>query len=321
MDTNQNNARKLVIIGSGPAGYTAAIYAARANLEPVLYEGFFSGPAGGQLMTTTEVENYPGFPVGVTGPELMEHFRKQAIRFGTTCLTEDVVSVDFTARPFTVKGNQSKFLAHSVIIATGATAKRLDIPGTKDHEFWNKGVSACAVCDGAIPIFRNKDLFVVGGGDTACEEAMFLTKYASKVYIVHRRNELRASKIMAERIKKHPKIEILWDSVVELVEGENIVNSVTIKNLKTNELTKRAAGGLFFAVGHLPNTGFLGGQVELLDNGYIKVVPGTSQTNLQGVFAAGDVQDHVYRQAITAAGSGCMAALEAERYLSSIGID
>lgn len=320
MDSKQNNARKLVIIGSGPAGYTAAIYAARANLEPVLYEGFFSGPAGGQLMTTTEVENYPGFPAGVTGPELMEHFRKQAIRFGCTCLTEDVVSVDLTSGPFTVKGNQSKFLAHSVIIATGATAKRLDIPGTKDHEFWNKGVSACAVCDGAIPIFRNKDLFVVGGGDTACEEAMFLTKYASKVYIVHRRDELRASKIMAERIKKHPKIEVLWDSVVELVEGENIVNSVTIKNLKSNELTKRAAGGLFFAVGHLPNTAFLGGQVALLDNGYIKVVPGTSQTNIPGVFAAGDVQDHVYRQAITAAGSGCMAALEAERYLSSIEI-
>jgi len=312
--------KKVVIIGSGPAGYTAAIYAARANLEPVIYEGFFSGPAGGQLMTTTDVENFPGFPVGVTGPELMEHFKKQAIRFGSICLMEDVVSIDLSARPFSIKGNQSKFLAHSVIIATGAMAKRLDIPGTRDNEFWNKGVSACAVCDGAIPIFRNKDLYVVGGGDAACEEAMFLTKYASKVYLVHRRDELRASKIMAERAMKHPKIEVLWNSVVEVVEGENIVNSVTVKNVKTNELSKRAAGGLFFAVGHVPNTAFLANQVDLLETGYIKVKPGTTQTNIEGVFAAGDVQDYVYRQAITAAGSGCMAALEAERYLTSIEI-
>lgn len=195
-------AKKVVIIGSGPAGYTAAIYAARARLEPVMFEGFFSGPSGGQLMTTTDVENYPGFPDGISGPDMMDLFKKQAIRFGTTCLTEDVVSVDFSSAPFLVKGNQSKFSAHSIIISTGATAKRLDIPGTRDHEFWQKGVSACAVCDGAIPIFRNKDLYVVGGGDAACEEAMFLTKYASKVYLVHRRDELRASKIMAERTVK-----------------------------------------------------------------------------------------------------------------------
>lgn len=313
--------KKVVIIGSGPAGYTAAIYAGRARLEPVMFEGFFSGPSGGQLMTTTDVENYPGFPEGISGPEMMDLFKKQAIRFGTTCLTEDVVSVDLSSQTFVVKGNQSRFEAHSIIIATGATAKRLDIPGTRDHEFWQKGVSACAVCDGAIPIFRNKDLFVVGGGDAACEEAMFLTKYASKVYLVHRRDELRASKIMAERTVKHPKIEVLWDSVVEVVEGENVVNSVTVKNVKTNASKKYAAGGLFFAVGHVPNTGFLNGQVELLENGYIKVVPGTTQTSVKGVFAAGDVQDHVYRQAISAAGTGCMAALEAERYLSHIGID
>ncbi len=313
--------KKVIIIGSGPAGYTAAIYAARARLEPVMFEGFFSGPSGGQLMTTTEVENYPGFPEGITGPELMDAFKKQAIRFGTKCLTEDVVSVDFTEGSFVVKGNQTKLDAHSIIIATGATARRLDIPGTRDHEFWQKGVSACAVCDGAIPIFRNKDLFVVGGGDSACEEAMFLTKYASKVYLVHRRDELRASKIMAERTVNHPKIEVLWDSVVELVEGENVVSSVTVKNVKTNEVKKYQSGGLFFAVGHVPNTGFLNNQVELLDNGYIKVVPGTTQTSVPGVFAAGDVQDHVYRQAVSAAGTGCMAALEAERYLSALGVE
>ena len=312
--------KKVIIIGSGPAGYTAAIYAARARLEPFMFEGFFSGPSGGQLMTTTDVENYPGFPEGITGPDLMMLFKKQAIRFGTTCLTEDVVSVDLSKRPFAVKGNQSSFYTDTIIISTGATAKRLDIPGTRDNEFWQKGVSACAVCDGAIPIFRNKDLFVIGGGDAACEEAMFLTKYASKVYLVHRRDELRASKIMAERTINNPKIEVLWDSVVEVVEGDKVVTSVTTKNLKTNAVEKRAAGGLFFAVGHVPNTAFLGGQVGLLDTGYIKVVPGTTQTNIEGVFAAGDVQDHVYRQAISAAGTGCMAALEAERYLSLQGI-
>jgi thioredoxin reductase (NADPH) len=315
-----DKAKKVVIIGSGPAGYTAAIYAARARLEPVMFEGFFSGPSGGQLMTTTDVENYPGFPEGVTGPELMDLFKKQAIRFGTTCLTEDVVQVDFTKRPFSVKGNQTSVQAHSVIISTGATAKRLDIPGTRDNEFWQRGVSACAVCDGAIPIFRDKDLYVIGGGDAAVEEATFLTKYGSKVYIVHRRDSLRASKIMAERAMKHPKIEILWDSAVEVVEGDKIVESVTIQNLKTNARTKRPAGGLFFAVGHVPNTSFLTNQIELLENGYIKVKNGTTQTSVEGIFASGDVQDHVYRQAITAAGTGCMAALEAERYLSALEI-
>lgn len=315
MKDDTNNVQKVVIIGSGPAGYTAAIYAARARLEPVMFEGFHSGPAGGQLMTTTDVENFPGFPAGITGPELMESFKKQAERFGTRCLMQDVASVDFTKTPFEIKGTKDHFLAHSVIICTGAMAKRLDIPGTRDGEFWQKGVSACAVCDGAIPIFRNKELYVIGGGDAACEEAMFLTKYASKVYLVHRRDELRASKIMAERAMKHPGLEIVWDSVIERVEGTSIVESVTIRNLKTNDQRTRPAGGLFFAVGHVPNTAFLSDQLQLNDVGYIVVKPGTTQTSVSGVFAGGDVQDFVYRQAVTAAGTGCMAALEAERYL------
>lgn len=311
---------KLVIIGSGPAGFTAAIYAARANMKPVLFEGFFSGPAGGQLMTTTEVENYPGFPSGVSGPELMDSFRQQAVRFGTEILTEDVDSVDFSKHPYVVKGRMHTFEADAVIIATGATANRLDIPGAGDAEFWQKGVTACAVCDGAMPIFRNKPLFVIGGGDSAVEEATFLTKFGSKVYLVHRRDALRASKIMQQRALSNPKVEILWDSVVTSVGGDSIVRFVTIKNLKTNEEIRHEAAGLFFAVGHTPNTSFLGGQVELHDNGYIKVVPGTSKTNVDLVFAAGDAQDHVYRQAITAAGSGCMAAIEAERELSARGL-
>ncbi|MDE3046382.1 MAG: thioredoxin-disulfide reductase [Verrucomicrobiota bacterium] len=312
---------KLVIIGSGPAGYTAAIYAARANLKPVLFEGFMSGPAGGQLMTTTEVENYPGFPEGIIGPELMAHFRGQAERFGTTIFTEDVESVDLSKRPFLVQGSSTKCEAEAVIIATGATAKRLDIDGAREGEFWQKGVTACAVCDGAAPIFRNKPLFVIGGGDSAVEEAIFLTKYASQVYIVHRRNEFRASKIMADRAMKHPKIEVLWDSAIEKISGDQIVRKVLVKHLKSGKAEEREAGGVFFAIGHQPNTGFLNGQLPLDGAGYIKVKPGSTYTNIPGVFAAGDVQDHVYRQAVTAAGSGCMAALDAERWLSSEGID
>lgn len=312
--------KKLVIIGSGPAGYTAAIYAARANLNPVLFEGFFTGPAGGQLMTTTEVENYPGFPEGITGPELIENFRKQALKFGTTLLSEDVEELTPFKKGFSVKGRESHFETDAVIVSTGATANRLDIPGANDGEFWQKGVTACAVCDGAMPIFRNKPLFVIGGGDSAVEEATFLTKFASKVYLVHRRNELRASKIMQQRAKSHPKIEILWDSVVTEVLGDQVVRQVKIQNLKTNAVSVHEAGGVFFAVGHTPNTAFLKGLVELHPNGYIKVEPGTCQTSMPGIFAAGDVQDHVYRQAITAAGSGCMAAIEAERWLSEHGI-
>jgi thioredoxin reductase (NADPH) len=308
--------RRLVIIGSGPAAFTAAIYAARANLYPLLYEGFFSGPAGGQLMTTTEVENYPGFPDGITGPELMEKMRKQAERFNTTILTEDVVDVDLSRSPFTISGSSTTVQADALIIATGANARRLDVPGARDHEFWQKGVSACAVCDGAAPIFRGKDLFVVGGGDTAVEEAVFLTKYARKVYLVHRRDSLRASKIMVDRAHRNPKLEIIWNHVLDAVHGNTIVSSVVLKDVNTGEGTQREAGGVFFAIGHDPNTAFLKGQVELEPNGYIKVQPGTSLTSVEGVFAAGDVQDHVYRQAVTAAGSGCMAALDAEEWLS-----
>ena len=307
---------KLTIVGSGPAGYTAAIYAARANLAPVLYEGFFSGPAGGQLMTTTDVENYPGFPEGVTGPELMSSFRSQATRFGTVIENDDVTEIDLSQRPFTIKGKKVSYQSDAIIISTGATAKRLPVPGTNEGEFWQKGVTACAVCDGAMPIFRDQPLFVIGGGDSAMEEALFLTKYGSKVYIVHRRDELRASKIMGDRAKKHHKIEILWNSAVAQVGGDSVVRHVVIQNVVTKEETKHEAGGVFFAVGHVPNTAFLGGQIDLHDNGYIAVKAGTCQTSVEGVFAAGDVQDYTYRQAITAAGTGCMAALESERWLA-----
>lgn len=306
---------KVVIIGSGPAGYTAAIYASRADLNPVVFEGFFSGPAGGQLMTTTDVENFPGFPEGVTGPELMNRFRTQAMRFGAKMLSEDVEKVDFSSYPYKVYGKNTHYLADSVIISTGATAKRLDIPGTRDGELWQKGVTACAICDGAMPIFRDKELFVIGGGDSAVEEATFLTKFAKKVYIVHRRDELRASKIMQQRALDHPKVEVLWDTVVTKVDGNNTVETVTLKNVKTGEEQTKDAGGLFFAVGHQPNTGFLKGQVELHDTGYIKVEPGTVKTNKKLIFACGDVMDHEYRQAVTAAGTGCMAAIIAEREL------
>lgn len=310
---------KVVIIGSGPAGYTAAIYAARANLEPVLYEGFFSGLAGGQLMSTTDVENYPGFPDGITGPELMHNFRKQAVRFGTQMIQDDVVEVDFSKHPFKIKGKKHEHEALSVIIATGATANRLDIPGTGDGQFWQKGVTACAVCDGAMPIFRNRHLFVIGGGDSAVEEATFLTKFGSKVFLVHRRDKLRASKIMQQRALSHPKVEILWDSEIVDVTGNDVVTHVTVENVKTHEKKILPAAGVFFAVGHTPNTSFLKGQIELHDNGYIKVEPGTTRTNIPLVYAAGDAQDHVYRQAITASGTGCMAAIEAERELSARG--
>lgn len=312
---------KVVIIGSGPAGYTAALYAARARLAPVVFEGYYSGPPGGQLMTTTDVENYPGFPEGITGPDLVDTFRKQAVRFGTHVISEDVVDVDFSKYPYIVKGSQETYEAYSVIIATGANAKRLDIPGTRDGELWQKGVTACAVCDGAMPLFRNKKLYVIGGGDSAVEEGTFLTKYASKVYIVHRRDKLRASKIMQERALKHPKIEILWDSEIVDVKGNGFVQYVAIQNVNTKIINEHEAGGVFFAVGHVPNTAFLKGQIELHDNGYIKVEPGTCNTNKELVYAAGDCQDHVYRQAITAAGTGCMAAIDAERALAARGIE
>ncbi|MBP9840980.1 MAG: thioredoxin-disulfide reductase [Simkaniaceae bacterium] len=299
---------QLIIIGSGPAGYTAAIYAARANLKPVLFEGFYSGPAGGQLMTTTDVENYPGFPEGISGPQLMSQFRSQAERFGTVLLKEDVLKVNFSKSPFSVEGKKTICQADAVIIATGATAKTLEVPGSQT--FWQKGVTACAVCDGAMPIFRDKDLYVIGGGDTAMEEALFLTKYGKKVFVVHRRGELRASKILAQRASDHPKIELLLNEEITEIVGNQVVEGVKLRSGKVRE-----AGGVFFAIGHTPNTAFLSGQLKTHPNGYLYTTPGTTQTSIPGIFAAGDVQDHIYRQAITAAGSGCMAALDAERYL------
>jgi len=306
---------KVVIIGSGPAGHTAAIYAARANLEPLMFEGFMAAgvAAGGQLTTTTEVENYPGFPDGIDGSRLMEFMRAQSARFGTRIETETIEKVDLSQRPFTITSTDRTVKAESIIIATGATAKRLFLPG--EERLWQCGISACAVCDGALPIFRGKPLVVIGGGDTACEEASYLTKFASKVYVVHRRDELRASKIMAQRLLANPKVEMVWDSAAVETLGDKFLTGVKVQNLKTGELRVIEAAGLFYAIGHVPNTEFLAGQVKLDDTGYITTVPGTTQTSVAGVFACGDVQDKVWRQAVTAAGTGCMAALEAERFL------
>jgi thioredoxin reductase (NADPH) len=309
----------VVIIGSGPAAHTAAIYAARAELKPVLFEGFLAGgvAAGGQLTTTTDVENYPGFPEGVGGPELMERMRAQSLRFGTVIHTETVTELDLSRRPFRFRSDEREGMARTIIIATGATAKRDTIPGTNDGELWQRGVSACAVCDGALPMFRNQALFVIGGGDSAMEEANFLTKYGSKVYLVHRRDEFRASKIMLHRAQSNPKIEMLLSHQVTQVRGGDQVEQVEIKDLKTGAQRTIGAAGLFYAIGHVPNTGFLGGQVALDEQGYVITKPGTTETSVEGVFAAGDVQDKKWRQAITAAGSGCMAALQAEHFLSS----
>lgn len=305
----------LVIIGSGPAAHTAAIYAARAKLNPLLYEGLVAGgvAAGGQLTTTTDVENYPGFPDGIMGPELMEKMRAQSIRCGARIETLTIEKVDLSRRPFNVFAATAVVETETLIIATGATAKRMFVPG--EERLWQKGISACAVCDGALPIFRNKNLVVVGGGDSAVEEATYLTKFAAKVILLVRRDVLRAAKVMQERIFSNSKIEILWNTVLLEVVGDSQLTAVKIKNIKTNQERILEAGGLFYAIGHVPNTAFLNKQVELDEAGYIKTKPGTTQTNMEGVFACGDVQDKIYRQAVTAAGSGCMAALDAERFL------
>jgi thioredoxin reductase (NADPH) len=307
---------KLVIIGSGPAAFTAALYAARANLKPLVFEGFqLGGSPGGQLMTTTEVENYPGFPHGgISGPKLMEKFREQAKEFGAVTVQEDVVEVDLSRRPFRLKTPERQAETQALIVATGANAKRLNVPS--EPQFWNRGISACAVCDGALPIFRNKDLVVIGGGDTAVEESTFLTKFASKVSVVHRRDQLRASKIMQDRLFKNPKIEMVWDSVLEDVEGTDRLTGVRLRNVKTGKTSVLPAGGLFYAIGHEPNTKFLKGQLKTDETGYIVATPGRTFTSVEGVFACGDVVDKIYRQAITAAGTGCMAALDAERWLA-----
>jgi thioredoxin reductase (NADPH) len=355
--TNASKPHPVVIIGSGPAGHTAAIYLARANLNPVMYEGFMAGgvAAGGQLTTTTEVENCtlstnwqtlfteilisvilhpdPGFPKGLSGPEMMEAFREQSIRFGTVVHTETISRVDLSSRPFKlwIENQEDKppITASSLVIATGATAKRMFLLG--EETYWQAGISACAVCDGALPVFRNKSVAVVGGGDSACEEASFLTKYVSKVFMLVRRDKLRASKIMADRILKNPKIELLWNTVPIEAKGDGkLLQSLIVEDTETRARKELGVNGLFYAIGHVPNTGMLaigggkGGmtpQIELDADGYVKVKPGTSFTNVEGVFAAGDVQDKRYRQAVTAAGSGCMAALDCEKFLSAEGID
>src|SRR5437867_10212708 len=304
--------RKVIIIGSGPAGYTAAIYAARANLAPLMLTGVQSG---GQLMLTTLIENYPGFVDGLLGPELMETMRKQAERFGTELVSEDATAVDFSRRPFQVRAENTVYEAHTVIIATGASARLLGLPA--ETALMGRGVSTCATCDGFF--FKDGNIMVVGGGDSALEEALYLSRLGRRVDVVHRRDALRGSKIMQERAFKNPKIEFIWDTAVDdiLDVDKGKVTSVRLKNVKTDALHERPVDGLFVAIGHEPNTQIFRGQIELLPNGYVKVKPGTTETSVPGVFAAGDVQDHVYRQAVTAAGTGCMAALEAERYLEA----
>ena len=304
--------RKVIIIGSGPAGYTAAVYAARANLAPLMLTGV---QAGGQLTLTTLVENYPGFVDGIQGPDLMEAMRKQAERFGTEMIAEDATSVDFGRRPFVVRAGKTTYEGDTVIIATGATAKLLGLDA--EAKLMGRGVSTCATCDGFF--FKDQNIMVVGGGDSAMEEALYLARLGRKVEVVHRRDSLRASKIMQDRARQNPKIEFIWNTAVDdILDGQGgKVTGVRLKNLKTGALDERPVDGLFIAIGHRPNTEIFRGQIDLLPNDYIKVVPGTTQTSAPGVFAAGDVQDHVYRQAVTAAATGCMAALEAERYLES----
>jgi len=318
---------KLVVIGSGPAGWTACIYAARANLAPLAIIGVpAANPApvlpGGQLMLTTEVENYPGFPHGVSGPDMMALFQQQAERFGTRIANADVVKCDFTKRPFVLETNEGETVrAHAVIIATGATANWVGLPNELRLAMNGGGVSACAVCDGALPCYRNQPLAVVGGGDTAMEEASYLTKFASKVYVIHRRDSFRASKAMQARILDNPKAEPVWNSVVVDVLGENFIEGVVLENLVTKQRSTLAVKGLFIAIGHSPATKFLQGTgIEFDDKGYVLLRNRSSETNIEGVFAAGDVADANYRQAVTASGMGCQSAMDAERWLAAQGV-
>lgn len=303
----------VIIIGSGPAGYTAAIYAARANLSVLMFQGY---QTGGQLMLTSDVENYPGFEEGILGPEIMDKLEQQARRFGTEMIAEDVTAVDFSHRPFTITTDSGEYKAQAVIISTGASAKWLDLPSEKRLQ--GRGVSACATCDGFF--FRNKEVVVVGGGDTAMEEANFLTRYASHVTLVHRRDTFRASKIMQDRVRKNPKISIIMDVDVIDILGDDAVNAVQLRNVKTGEETRLPTQGIFMAIGHQPNTELFKGLIEMDKTGYIVPVEHT-MTNIPGVFAAGDVTDHRYRQAVTAAGDGCRAAIDLERWLEAQGED
>ena len=305
-----NDVREVIIIGGGPAAYAAALYSARANLNPLVIEGF---AWGGQLMITSDVENYPGYPDGVLGPEMMQDLRRQAERFGTEFLTDDVTKVDLSERPFKVWVGDDEYRAESVIVATGANARQLGLDSEKRLQ--GRGVSYCAVCDAAF--FKDREIVVVGGGDSAMEEATFLAKFASKVTVVHRREIFRASPIMADRAHSNEKIEFLLDSVVEEIRGDDSVTSVVVRNVKTGEVTEIPADGFFVAIGHDPTTALFRGQLDMDEAGYIETKDKTTETNVMGVFAAGDVQDHVYRQAVTAAGSGCMAALDAERFLAA----